>query len=130
MLRSLVDLAGIALAITLVVLAWNDTGAATSDLAMRIFLVGFAAAAIIIWIQLPFPFTFHLSRRGQSVHRSVLPLTVHHVTMGVVVGLAIGTTDWTDLRLTGWWQFWWTIPLLIAYSSLLFSRRRFSRSSQ
>ncbi len=125
--RALGDLAGIALAITLVVLAWDDTGAATGDVPMRIFLVGFAVAAIIIWIQLPFPFTFLVSRREQPVPRLTLPPAMHHVAMGAVIGLAVGTTDWTTLRFAGWWQLWWTVPLLIAYSSLAITRQRSSR---
>ena len=46
---------------------------------MRIFLVGGALAAVIV-------------SAGVVFSRSVLPLAVLHVTMGLVIGLAIGTT--------------------------------------
>jgi hypothetical protein len=121
----LVDLAAITVAITLVILAWNDTAAATGEVPMRIFLVGWAVAIVIVWDG--FPFTELVSRREEPVYRSVLPAAVHHVAVGAVIGLAVGTTDWTDLRFAGWWQLWWTVPLLLAYASRLRSLQRLSR---
>lgn len=126
-LRLLASLVVIAVAIALVVLAWNDSGAATGDVSMRIFLVGLVVGAVII--STGFSFTNRVFRRGQATPRPVLPLAVHHVVMGFVIGLAVGTTDWTDLRFAGWWQFWWTIPLLLLYASLLIKLRRSVRSN-
>jgi hypothetical protein len=83
---------------------------------MRIFLVGWAVAAVIV-------------SAGVVFSLSVLPLAVLYVTMGLVIGLAIGTTDWTDLHLAGWWQMWWTVPLILVYASLLLILRRSTRSS-
>jgi hypothetical protein len=83
---------------------------------MRIFLVGWAVAAVIM-------------SAGVVFSRSVLPLAVLHVTMGLVIGLAIGTTDWTDLHLAGWWQMWLGVPLILVYASLLLILRRSTRSS-
>ncbi len=125
-LRLLVVLAAIAVAVTLVVGAWDDTGAATGEVPMRIFLVGWAVAAVVILAG--FPFAGLVSRRGQLVLRSVLPLAVQHAVMGFVIGLAVGTTDWTALSLAGWWQLWWTVPLLLVYTSLLITLRRSSRT--
>jgi hypothetical protein len=123
--RPLVDLAGVAIAITLVVLAWDNTAAATGDVPMRIFLISWAIAAVIIWDG--FPLTALVSRQEEPVYRSVLPVAVHHVAIGVVIGLAVGTTDWTNLQFAGWWQLWWTVPLLMAYASRLATLRRSSR---
>ena len=84
--------------------AWDDTGAATGEVPMRIFLVGWAVAAVVTSAGLPF--FGPAFRRGQLVPRAVPPLVVQHVVMGLVIGLAVGTTDWTALRLAGWWQLW------------------------
>lgn len=123
--RPLVDLAAIAVALTLVVVAWNETEAATGDLPMRVFLVGWAFAAVIVSVGLPFANL--ASRRGQSSVRLTMPPAVHHVAMGLVIGLAVGTTDWTALQFAGWWQLWWTVPLLLVYASLIIDLRRSSR---
>jgi hypothetical protein len=115
-LRPVVAFAASLVSVILVATVWNDDGAATGQVSMRIFLVGWAVAAVIV-------------SAGVVFGRSVLPLAVLHVTMGLVIGLAIGTTEWTDLHLAGWWQIWWTVPLILVYASLLVSLRRFTRSS-
>ena len=115
-LRPAVALAASVVAVILVATVWNDDGAATGEVSMRIFLVGWAVAAVVMSV-------------GVVSSRSVLPLAVLHVTMGVVIGLAIGTTDWTALHLAGWWQMWWTVPLILVYASLLVRVRRSTRSS-
>ena len=122
----LLTLAAIAAAITLVVLAWDDTEAATGVVPMRIFLIGWAVAAVVISVGSLFASL--VSRREQPMSRLVLPLVVQHVAMGFVIGLAVGTTDWTSLRLAGWWQLWWTVPLLLSYAGLLITLRRSSRT--
>lgn len=121
-LKLLAVLAAIAVAMTMVFLAWGDTGAATSAVHMRIFFVGWALAALVI--STGFLFRGLASRPGWSESRSALLLVVQHVAMGFVVGLAVGTTDWTALRPAGWWQLWWTVPLLLSYAGLLFTLRR------
>jgi hypothetical protein len=118
-LRPLVALAAAVVAIVLVAGTWDDTGVATGQGPMRIFLVGWAVAAVIILSD--FAFT-------GPMRRPVLLPAVQHVAAGFVVGLAVGTTDWTALRLTGWWQLWWTVPLLLAYAGLLVTLRRSSRN--
>ena len=115
-LRHVVALAVSVVAVILVATVWNDDGATTDVVSMRIFLVGWAVAAIVVLA-------------GVVLSRSVLYLAVLHVTMGLVLGLAIGTTDWTDLHLAGWWQMWWTVPLILVYASLLVRVRRSTRSS-
>lgn len=99
----------------LVATIWNDAPAATGEVPIRLFLVGWAVAAFVVSAEFAFG-------------RSVLPLAVLHVTMGLVIGLAVGTTDWTDLHLAGWWQMWWTFPLILVYVSLLISLRRSTRT--
>lgn len=118
-LRFLGVLAATVIAIALVAGTWDDTGAATGEIPMRVFLVGWTVAVIIISAG------FALS---SPLSRSVVPMVVQHVTVGIVIGLAVGTTDWTTLRLAGWWQLWWTVPLLLVYASLLITRRRFART--
>jgi hypothetical protein len=118
-LRPLVALTAIVVVIALVVRTWNDTGAATGEIPMRIFLVGWAAAAVVI--------SAGFVSVG-LVSRPVLPLAVQHVAVGLVIGLAVGTTDWTTLHLAGWWQLWWTVPLLLVYAGLLITLRRSSRT--
>ncbi|WP_279387493.1 hypothetical protein [Rubrobacter taiwanensis] len=44
-----------------------------------------------------------------------------------MIGLAVGTTDWGALQLAGWWQLWWTVPLLAGYVSRVILLRRSSR---
>lgn len=70
-LRLLVVLAAIAVAITLVVGAWDDTGAATGEVSMRIFFVGWAVAAVVILAG--FPFASFVPRRGQPVPARYCP---------------------------------------------------------
>lgn len=126
-LRPLVGLVVIAIAIVLVVGTWDDTQSATGELPMRIFLVGWMVAAVII--STGFPLATFISRRRQPGSRSMSLSIVYHVAVGVVIGLAIGTTDWTVLRFAGWWQLWWTLPLLLLYASLLLTLRRAARDS-
>lgn len=92
---------------------------------MRIFLVGFAVGAIVIvagssLVKL-------LACHGQLVLASNLPMTLQHLAMGMVLGLAVGTTDWTNLSLVGWWQLWWTVALLLLYIAFLAQLRKASR---
>lgn len=122
----MVVLVAFAVATILVISAWNDTGAATGEIPMRIFLVGWAVAAVVI--AAGSPLAGLTSRRGRPVPGSVLPLDAQHVAVGLVIGLAVGTTDWTALRLAGWWQLWWTVPLLLAYTVLLGTLRRSPRT--
>jgi hypothetical protein len=117
-LHPLFDLAWIALAITLVVLAWDNTAAATGEVPMRIFLVGWGVAAVILSVESLFGYlAFH--REHERAERRLLPLAMHYVVIGAVIGLAVGTTDWTDLQFAGDRQMWLqpllTVPLLLGY---------------
>lgn len=105
------------MATVLVAGIWDGTGMATGQVPMRVFLIGWAVAAFVILSG--FAFT-------GPIRRPVLVPAVQHVAAGFVVGLAVGTTDWTALRLAGWWQLWWTVPLLLAYTGLLVALRRSS----
>jgi len=125
-LRPLVVLTGMVVSIALVMLAWDGTGAATGLVQMRIFLVGWAIAAVVVLSGLLFAGSMSPTR--QRSLRPVSTLAVQHLAVGVVVGLAIGTTDWATLRLAGWWQLWWMVPLLLIYSSHLVTLRGLSRT--
>ncbi len=118
-LRPLLAIAAAVAAIALVAGTWDQTGAATGLVPMRVFLVGWAVAAFVIL----FGFAF-----AGLMHHPVLLPAVQHLAAGFAVGLALGTTDWTALRLSGWWQLWWTVPLLLAYAGLLVTLRRSSRN--
>jgi hypothetical protein len=111
----------------LVVGTWNDTEAATNVVAMRVFLIGWALAAVVIVAESPLATS--KSHDGQGRRRGEFFPTAQHVAMGLVLGLAIGTTDWTSLRLIGWWQLWWTVPLLLAYIGFIGTLWRSSRAS-
>lgn len=125
-LRLLFAIAAFAVAAVLVAGAWDDAGAATGKLPTRIFLVGWAISVGVI--STGFASAGLLPRHGRPASRPILPLAVLHVVVGLVVGLAVGTTDWTTLRLAGWWQLWWTIPLLLLYAGSLIASRRSSRT--
>lgn len=119
LLLPLVAIVAAVVAIALVAGTWDRTGAATGDVPMRIFLVGWAVAAVVILSGFAF---------AGPRHRPALLPAVQHVAVGFVVGLAVGTTDWTALRLAGWWQLWWTVPLLLAYAGLFVTLRRTPRA--
>lgn len=118
LLLPLVAIVAAVVAIALVAGTWDRTGA-TGDVPMRIFLVGWAVAAVVILSGFAF---------AGPRHRPALLPAVQHVAVGFVVGLAVGTTDWTALRLAGWWQLWWTVPLLLAYAGLFVTLRRTPRA--
>lgn len=125
LLPVLISVLAVAVAIIMVVGTWNDTGAATGELPMRIFLVGWMASAVVILSG--FSLAPRVSRRDQP-SSLLAPLSiVCHVAAGVLLGLAVGTTDWTDLQLAGWWQLWWTVPILLLYASFVVNLRRRSR---
>lgn len=129
-LRPLFELAWVALAITLVVLVWNDAAAATGEISWRIFLVGWAMAAIIPSVESLLNDLVYL--RGQERAERRLPPAVHYMVVGMVIGLAVGTTDWTDLPPTGFRQPWlqpWllTVLLLLVYANDLVRLRRHTR---
>lgn len=125
--RPLLEFAWIAIALTLVILGWNMTGAATGEVSLRIFLVGWAAASIVLSVEFLFNDLTSLRRRSRVELR--LPWAVHYVAIGAVVGLAVGTTDWTDLRFEPdqiWLQLVLTVPLLLAYTIHLVRLQRSS----
>ena len=115
----------LALAITmgLVALAWNSTGTATGIVQMRIFLVGWAVAAVMtVAVRL---LSGTISRRDSRGFGSQTAMELsYHLVVGCVVGLAIGTTEWSNLHIVGWWQLWWTVPLVLGYLGNLAALRR------
>ncbi|AHY45605.1 Hypothetical Protein RradSPS_0322 [Rubrobacter radiotolerans] len=93
---------------------------ATGRVQMRLFLAGWGLTAVL----LAAGFLFGGFGRQRSGSRPALPSGVYSWATGVVVGLAVGTTDWSAPSFVGWWQFWWTVPLLAAYLGLSGALRR------
>jgi hypothetical protein len=102
-------------AVTLMLLAflaffvWDarDAGAerSTSLLHWHLFLTSFAVAAVaqvILWTVRP-----HWGAM------SIWPIAVSVCFTGICVGMAVGTTNWTEWALSEWWQGWWT-PVMVA----------------
>ncbi len=93
---------------------------------MRIFLIGWAAATVVVLAGLLF--AGPASRPGRRVLRPSPSPAVRHMAVGGVIGLAVGTTDWTDLSLARRWQLWWAVPMLLAYAGHLIPPRGLSRT--
>jgi|RhiMethySRZTD1v2_1073278.scaffolds.fasta_scaffold11157_7 hypothetical protein len=83
---------------------WDDTSASTSVLHHRIFLMGAALVWAIIAVTLAL-----VPWWGQV--RTWL-IAAHLLIMGVYIGLAIATSNWTALSIRAWWQLWWAYPLI------------------
>lgn len=47
------------------------------------------------------------------------PIWIMVVVTSLLLGLAVGTTDWEAWTISGWWQFWWTAPLVAASIGLI-----------
>lgn len=97
-------------------LNWNNVGAATSLIHLRIFLFGWTATAVVFALTL----SGLLSRPARSETRWVVVGNV--LLTGLVTGLAVGTTDWGAFTLGSWWQLWLTVPL-VAGQVLVILRR-------
>lgn len=123
-MRLVLALVAVVVAVVLVVATWNDARAA-DVVSMRIFLVGWGVAAAVF---VSFSFVDGAFGDGRSASRSAALAAVLHMTAGLLIGLAVGTTDWISLQLNGWWQLWLTVPLLLLYVALLANLRTTSRT--
>ncbi len=77
----------------------------------RLFIVGYLATVFLhvsIWTLAP---------RWRLM--SERPMWAMVIVTSLLVGLAVGTTDWAAWTISRWWQFWWTIPLLVASICLI-----------
>jgi hypothetical protein len=86
-------------------ITWDDSRASVSLLQLRIFLIGgvglvWAVSAVTL-----------LLRPWWGQARTGL-IAAHLLIMGLYLGLAIATTNWTHFTFGGWWQFWAAYPLL------------------
>ena len=88
----------------LISMTWDDASASTGVLQHRIFLIGVGLVWTVVAVTLAL-----VPWWGQA--RTWL-IAAHLLIMGLYVGLAIGTTNWTGLTMRGWWQFWWAYPLM------------------
>ena len=85
-------------------MTWDEAAASTSVLHHRIFLIG----AALVWAVVAV--TLALVPWWQETRAWLI--AVHLVIMGLYLGLAIATTNWTALQMRGWWQLWWAYPLM------------------
>ena len=96
--------------------AWDDASASASLLHHRMFLTGVALAMANITVTLAL-----VPWWGQA--RTWL-IATHLLIMGLYVGLAIATTNWTGVTMRGWWQFWWAYPLMAGQIQQVLKLRR------
>ena len=88
-------------------LTWDDARAArasASVLHLRMFLMGVALVWAVGAVTLALVPWWKQARTWL--------IAAHLLIIGVYIGLAIATTNWTGLTMSGWWQFWWTFPLV------------------
>lgn len=82
-----------------------------SPLHWRLFIFGYLVAVFLhasIWALAP---------RWRSMSKR--PMWAMVIVTSLLVGLAVGTTDWSGWTISRWWQFWWTCPLLVASICLI-----------
>ena len=84
--------------------AWDDASASASLLQHRMFLIGVA----LVWANITVTLAL-VPWWGQA--RTWL-IAAHLLTMGLYIGVAVATTNWTAPQMRGWWQFWWAWPLM------------------
>ncbi|GHC92500.1 hypothetical protein GCM10007079_40790 [Nocardiopsis terrae] len=86
-------------------LGWTSWEAAVPDLlAHRVFLLACLVAVGVLALRLVTP----------------LPgRTVRAVTLGALVGAAVGTTPWQALAEVFWYQLWWSVPLAVGLALML-----------
>lgn len=97
---------------------WNDTGASTSVFHTRLFLLGAALVFAIVAA------TLALVPWWEQVRAWLI--ASHLLIMGLYLGLAVATTDWSIWSLSGWWQGWWTPVFLVAQIQQVLKLTRFS----
>lgn len=107
--RAIVLAISVVVAVVVPALLWRETSAATTPLAMHLFLVIWSVAGIVTSA------VGTLARRP----RDAVTLVLASMMVGVATGVAIGTTDWSDLALAGWWQLWLLVPLLLGWASVV-----------
>lgn len=87
-------------------IGWDDAGASTSVLHYRLFLLVSALVGAVIAVTLALA-----PWRGKVRPRLI---AAHLLIMGLYLGVAIATTDWSAWPMRRWWQGWWTLPLVTA----------------
>jgi hypothetical protein len=88
-------------------ITWSDARvarASTSLLDLRIFLMGVALVWAVGAVTLALAPWWGQARTGL--------IAAHLLIMGLYIGLAVATTNWTGLTMRGWVQFWWAFPLM------------------
>ena len=103
--RFVVATAAVAFLILMVWTNWNGAvgHVSVSIVHWRIFsvaIIGFASIHFFIW---------SLAPRWRTMGK--WPVWTMVISLAVIVGLAIGTTDWEGWTMSRWWQFWWTVAM-------------------
>jgi hypothetical protein len=94
----------VVVAVVLVWTGWDEAAASASVLQNRIFLIGVALVFAVTALTLALVPLWGTARWWL--------IAAHLLIMGLYIGLAIATTDWTNWQLREWWQGWWTLPFM------------------
>lgn len=108
-------------------LKWNDTSGTTGILSTRIFLVAYGAAAVVFLLGLV-PADLWGSRESRRAW-SPLPAGVHYLTAGVLIGIAVGITDWRHVVPPEATHLWWTLFMVMGLLGPQMHNRNFRPAS-
>src|SRR5687768_15764834 len=97
-------------------LFWNEAGASTSVLQNRILLMGVALVVAVVAVTLALVPWWDKA--------AAWLIATHLLILGLYLGLAVATTDWTAWQMREWWQFWWTPPLMSGQIQQVLKLRR------
>jgi hypothetical protein len=85
---------------------WDDARASTSVLHSRLFLLVSSLVGAVVAV------TLALAPWWGKVGTRLI--AAHLLIMGLYLGVAIATTNWSVWPIRGWWQGLWTLPLVTA----------------
>ncbi|WP_026534180.1 hypothetical protein [Arthrobacter sp. H14] len=111
--------------IALTSLKWNDAAGTTGILSTRMFLVAYGLAAVVAVLGLV-PADLWGTRESRKTW-SPLPAWLHYLTTGVLIGVAIGITDWHLIQPTEATHLWWTLFMVMGLLGPQVDNRRIER---
>jgi len=90
---------------------WNELGGSVSLIHSRVFSIAWSAVGLMMALSV------YLTPHWRQVGTRLVMANL--VTLGLYLGIAIGTTDWANWPLDRWWQAWATVPLLAGVLPLI-----------